>query len=223
VPRPAAAALSAALLILVLGGCSGSDDAMARPEATTTFTAGDVPVLVPGAPGEEPEVVQPDQSREVPNADFYGDADVAFVTDMVAHHAQALEMARLAPDRAADDRVRRLAARIEAGQGPEIAAMQSWLTSRGLPPGETAAGHGSHRGMAGMATPEEMTRLVAASGADFDRLFLELMTRHHEGALQMADDPGAGAQHPLVQEMVSDVTVTQSVEIRRMQELLAEL
>jgi uncharacterized protein (DUF305 family) len=223
VPRSAPAALSAALLTLVLAGCSGSEETAARPDATTTFTAGDVPVLVPGSPGEEPEVVQPGQSREVPNVDYYGDADVRFVSDMVLHHAQALEMAELAPDRAGDERVQRLAERIAAGQGPEIDAMQSWLSSRGLPPVDTAAGHRAHQGMAGMASPEEMTRLVAASGTAFDRLFLELMTRHHEGALQMAEDTGPAAEHPLVVDMVSDVVVTQSVEIQRMQELLAEL
>ncbi|HVM27955.1 MAG TPA: DUF305 domain-containing protein [Mycobacteriales bacterium] len=226
-PTPATFALTAVLAagLIAVSGCSSEQSSAARPEPTRTFTA-DVPVLVPGGPGESPEVVAPGQSRAVPNADFYGDADVAFVRDMIVHHAQALQMAALADDRAGDDRVRRLAGRIAAAQGPEIAAMQAWLESRGLAVPDTDAGHGAGHGagdMPGMATPEELTRLAAAKGTDFDRLFLELMTRHHQGALQMVDDPGGSAQHPLVVDMVADTGVKQSAEIRRMQELLADL
>ena len=220
-PRTAPATL--ALLALLLSGCSADEQAVARPEPTSTFTAGEVPVLVPGRPGEQAEVVQPGESRTIANADYYSDADVEFVSDMVVHHAQALRMAELAPERAADERVRRLAGRIAAGQGPEIATMQGWLEQRGLPVPDTDGGHGAHEGMPGMATPGDMTLLAAAKGSEFDRRFLELMTRHHEGALAMAEDPGGSAQHPLVTAMVSDVVVTQSVEIQRMQEVLADL
>ena len=230
--RPAPAvrrtALPLALLALALTGCTGSDTAAApaRPAPTTTFTADeDVPVLLPGAPGEPARTLAPGEQGVTENAAAYGDAEVAFVNDMVPHHAQALEMAALAPSRAADARVKALAARIAAGQGPEIAAMQAWLEQNGLPAADEEAGHGGHGGhggMAGMASEADMARLVAARGPAFDRLFLELMVRHHEGALTMVERAGSVA-NLVVSEMIADTGVTQSAEIGRMKELLAEL
>ncbi len=222
-PRPTAAALAlTATLLAAAAGCSSEAPAeVARPEPSRTYVA-EVPVLVPGAPGEPAEVVQPGETGTRPNADAYGDADVAFVTDMVGHHAQALEMAELAPTRAQDPRVKLLAGRIAAGQGPEIDVMQAWLRQHGLPEAELDAGHDSHQDMPGMASPEDLTRLVAARGLAFDRLFLQLMSEHHRGALKMADD-AVGASHPVVTELVNDVSATQSVEIDRMQQVLADL
>ena len=220
-PRHVPAVLVVVALAVATAGCGGSSEAVVRPEPMTTFTA-EVPVLLPGAPGEPGEVVEPGQSRSMPNADYFGDGDITFMSDMVVHHAQALRMAELAPERVDNDQVRRLAERISAAQGPEITAMTGWLEARGLPvPDVHAAGHVEHGDMPGMATAQDMTRLVAAQGRGFDRLFLQMMIRHHEGALQMVDS--AGAEHPQVVDAVSDTGVTQSVEIRRMQELLAGL
>lgn len=216
---------SAPLLALALAGAltaCGEDAEVPRPSATSTFTAGEVPVLQPGAPGEAPEVLPPGAAGTMPNAQVYRDEDVRFMTDMVAHHTQALRMAELAPERAQDERVTGLASRIAAGQQPEIQVMQTWLRERGLPEADTDADHTAHQGMPGMATPEQMTRLVAARGTAFDRLFLELMSAHHEGALTMAEQ-AVGAAHPVVTELVDDTCATQSVEITRMQEVLAAL
>ena len=219
--------LSAPLLALALAAgstaCSSTEpQAVAKPEPSVSFTA-DVPVLVPGAPGEEPTVVAPGEQGSLPNADLYSDADVEFMTAMVPHHAQALEMAELAPDRAQDERVKTMADRIAAGQGPEIAVMQAWLESHGLPKADPDADHGHDmKGMKGMVTGEQMTQLLAAEGEQFDRLFLTRMIAHHEGALEMAERLGQGT-HPLVMETAKDVAATQSVEIARMQEVLTDL
>ena len=225
--RPAVrrTALPLVLLAVALSGCTGSgeDTDVARPAPTTTFTAADdVPVLLPGAPGEPARTLAPGETGVVDNPGTYGDAEVEFVTDMVPHHAQALEMAALAPQRASDRRVKALAGRIAAGQAPEIAAMQAWLAQNGLPKADQGGGHGGHDGMPGMASEADMARLVAARGAAFDRLFLELMVRHHEGALAMVERAGSVA-NVVVSEMVADTGVTQAAEIGRMRELLAEL
>lgn len=217
--------LSAPLLALALAtgltACSSAEpQAVAKPEPSVSFTA-DVPVLVPGAPGEEPDVVAPGEQGSLPNPNMYSDEDVEFVTAMVPHHAQALEMAELAPERASDDRVKAMAERIAAGQGPEIATMQAWLEGQGLPKAETDGEHGGH-GRQAMVTGEQMTQLLAAKDEQFDRLFLTRMIAHHEGALAMAERLGQGT-HPLVMDMAKDVAVTQSVEITRMQEVLADL
>ena len=217
--------LSAPLLAVALAAsltaCSSDIEpragAEAVPEPSVTFTA-DVPVLIPGAPGEEPAVVAPGEQGALPNPDLFDAADVEFVTAMVPHHAQALEMAELAPERAKDQRVRAMAERIAAGQGPEIATMQTWLEQRGLPKADAEAGHD----MQGMVTGEQMTQLLAAEGEQFDRLFLTSMIAHHEGALAMANRLGQGT-HPQVMDMAKDVSATQSFEIERMQEVLRDL
>lgn len=226
--RPAAALLALALSAALAGCTDDAAPTAAGPAPTVTFRAGDAPVLQPGAPGEEAAVVAPGEAGSMADPEAYGDVDVTFMSDMVVHHGQALAMAELAPDRAQDARVLALAERIAATQGPEVQAMSAWLSRRDLPVPAAAGdrhggGHGGgHAGMPGMATPEQLDRLAAARGTAFDRLFLQLMTAHHEGALRMAG-AAAGAQHPVVSETVDDVVAGQSVEIRRMQEVLADL
>jgi uncharacterized protein (DUF305 family) len=164
----------------------------------------------------------------------YTEADVRFVSAMIAHHAQAIEMARLAPTRGASPAVRTLAGRIVNAQRDEIATMQRWLRDRGQPVPElheTDAGvmvHGTDHAarMPGMITPEQMRELGAARGAAFDRLFLSRMIGHHQGAVSMvralfATD-GAG-QDEEVFKLASDVQVDQLTEIARMEGMLASL
>ena len=159
----------------------------------------------------------------------YTAADVRFVQRMIAHHAQALAMTALVPSRTGRPDVRLLAERIEISQRSEIALMQDWLRRRGEPvpdPVAHDAPHDAHHGgsadsalMPGMLTPLEMERLAAAEGADFERLFLELMIRHHEGALTMVAEPfpapGAG-EEPEIFNLASDVDADQRAEIRRL-------
>lgn len=217
--------LSPVALVLGLTGCAddgGGTAAATEPPATVGFTAGDVPVLVPGSPGGSVEVVEPGDSGSFANASAFGEAEVDFLMGMVPHHGQALTMADIAVERASDERVTALAERIAAAQGPEIEVMQAWLEAQGLPPAETDAGHGGHASMRGMATPEQLFELESAEGAQFDRMFLELMTEHHEGALEMAEAAN-GVTHPIVSEMVDDTVASQGAEIQRMRQLLAEL
>lgn len=219
--RPRTVAALGLGLALALSACGGDADDVARPAAQVTYTAADVPVLVPGGPGEPAKVVAPGEQGTLPNSLAYGDADVAFISDMVPHHLQALEMARLAPDRAADERVRRLAERIGAVQQPEVDVMQAWLGRQGLPEADTD--HGAHADMPGMASPEDLFSLGQLTGAAFDRRFLELMTAHHAGAVAMAGTADLEAQSVFVQDLAKDVSAEQSVEIGRMQAVLAEL
>jgi len=183
----------------------------------------------------------------------YTAADVRFMQQMIHHHAQAVRMAALVPSRSSSDAVRTLAQRIDASQQTEIEAMRHWLEERHeLAPGPAMARavHDSIMGampgmhdmsamhhvpadsgmdtmlMPGMLTPSQMQALAAAHGTDFDRLFLEGMIQHHEGALTMVADllatPGAG-QEPQLFGFASDVDSGQRAEIRRMQAILATL
>jgi uncharacterized protein (DUF305 family) len=149
------------------------------------------------------------------------EADVRFAQRMIGHHGQALEMTRLVPGRAARADVRLLAERIEISQRDEIALMRRWLESRGASAPAPDARHDHHAPsagagqtadgvspMPGMLSRDEMDRLARAEGATFDRLFLELMIRHHEGAVRMVEElfatPGGG-QEPEIFRLASDV------------------
>lgn len=165
-------------------------------------------------------------------------ADVAFMQGMIAHHGQALEMTRLVPTHTENTQIRLLARRIDVSQQDEMATMRRWLQDRGeaVPAANAAhAGHDMagmqhdssamrHEMMPGMLTPQEMAQLAAASGADFDRLFLTFMIKHHEGALTMVSQllasPGAAQQSDTF-AFANDVDADQRAEIARMQRLLA--
>jgi uncharacterized protein (DUF305 family) len=160
----------------------------------------------------------------------YTAADVKFMQGMIAHHAQAVLMARWASTHGASAELRRLAERIDVGQHDEMAYMQRWLRERGetVPDAKAehdmSAHHTSGALMPGMLTHEQLMQLDEARGAGFDRLFLTFMIQHHQGALAMVEQlfsvPGAG-QDVNVFRFASDVTADQTTEIERMQSMLS--
>jgi uncharacterized protein (DUF305 family) len=141
------------------------------------------------------------------------------MSGMIPHHAQALEMTALVPERAASPAVRAMALRMEISQRDEIAVMERWLSAH---PADGASSH-AHGLMPGMLTPEQMRALATARGPEFDTLFLELMIQHHEGALtmvrQLFGSSGAGQVSEIFQ-FASEVEADQQMEIDRMQGLL---
>ena len=165
----------------------------------------------------------------------FTDADANFMTGMIAHHAQALVMARLAPTHGASPAIETLAARIINAQQDEIASMQAWLRDRGQPvpeihiEGLKLMVHGAgehHMHMPGMLSDAQLEELDAARGAEFDRLFLAYMIQHHQGAVAMVDTlfatDGAG-QDEAAFKLASDIHVDQVTEINRMQQMLDSL
>ena len=208
-PRSSALSLTALLAI----ACSS---------ARTTAPAGETP-----AAATSETAVQSAQAAEVRRS--YNDADVAFMTDMIHHHAQALVMARMAPTHEAGESLRILSERIIVGQNDEIALMQDWLEDRGLPvpdPADPHAAHGAHAGMPGMLTEAQLAELDAARGEEWDRLFLTYMIQHHEGALTMVDTlfgSYGAAQGDDVFRIATGIAADQTAEIERMQTMLREL
>ncbi len=165
---------------------------------------------------------------------IFAEADVRFMTGMIGHHAQAILMSELAPDRAADPSIRTLAARIVNAQKDEIATMEQWLKDRGQPVPEIHWSgihlmvHGPEYAahMPGMLTEEQLRQLEAARGSEFDRLFLEFMIQHHRGAVTMVRElfeTDGAAQDEIVFRLASDIQVDQLTEIARMERMLAEL
>lgn len=153
----------------------------------------------------------------------FSEADARFVTDMIAHHAQALAMAELAPTRGASPTIATLAARIINAQRDEIAWMERWLRDRGQPVPDAAAMGGHHDHLPGMVRPDQLAELGGTRGADFDRLFLTLMIQHHRGAVAMVLDlldTDGSVQDSATFELASDIHVDQTTEIARMETLL---
>lgn len=176
-------------------------------------------------------------------------ADVDFMTAMIAHHAQALIMSRLAPENDANRSVQTLAARIINAQGDEIELMQNWLRDRGQPVPEVhidglnlmihgldenshdTHGHHSHHAMhghhdmPGMLSQEQLEELAEANGEEFDRKFLEFMIEHHKGAVLMVDELFSADGAALDREafdLASGINAEQVTEIDRMRLMLEE-
>lgn len=219
-PRWPAVAL---LLLLSAAGCG------------TRAPAGGGPDPGPGSAAASAELEALYWARVDSARARYTEADVRFMTDMIAHHAQAVVMSRLAPERGASASIRILAARIINAQQDEIGIMQQWLRDRGEAVPEVhitgttlmvhgAGDHALH--MPGMITDAELRDLASAEAGVFDRLFLMYMIRHHRGAIAMVRDlfavDGAG-QDPAVFKFASDVHVDQATEVARMELMLAAL
>jgi uncharacterized protein (DUF305 family) len=221
---------AAVVVALASGAALGTGAALAQ-----------APIVNPGAPGTAPRSLDAEEAIALART-AYTAADVQFLRDMMPHHQQAIEMAALAKDRTNRKELLDAAGRIDSSQKDEIEFMQSWLEERNEPPaaapGTDHAAHGgtaapaadyeAHAmgGMKGMATPEQMAALAAASGIEFDRMFLTLMIKHHEGAVEMVTDltrqPGS-AYEPTLFEFTRDVTNDQNAEIERMNVLLTKL
>lgn len=160
----------------------------------------------------------------IPKGAIYTKADVEFMQGMIAHHAQAIVMSKMAEDHGANPQVLKLSMKIDQSQMPEITIMQDWLRRHDQFAPDTSSWHDMQ--MVGMLTPAQLSELDAARGVDFDRAYLSMMIMHHAGALKMVDDlfasPLAG-QEVDVSVFANDVMTSQTGEIGIMQRLLTQL
>lgn len=175
------------------------------------------------APNSTPAVSSPSDPTAQASAE-HNDADIAFARGMIPHHQQAVEMSKLAATRAGGD-VRRLATTIEQAQSPEIAKMRGFLASWNA--SESGMDHeaedhesGDHGGDSGMMSDGQMRRLEQADGAAFDRMFLEMMIAHHEGAVRMAGAQLTDGINPEATTLAREIIAAQRAEITEMRDLL---
>jgi uncharacterized protein (DUF305 family) len=187
------------------------------------------PIVQPGAPGQPGKLLTEATVRTPPRAPFK--ADVEFMQGMIMHHSQAVDMVALLRTRGKSPALKSFGEKISISQTDEIGFMKRWLESRGKPTAmEMDHSHMSAADMKnmnmlmpGMLTPEQMSALAKAKGAQFDHLFLTGMIQHHGGALTMVDDlfntPGAG-QDPVLFDFATDIENTQSAEIKIMRAML---
>lgn len=205
--------------------------------ALTAEAGAQAPIVQPGAPGEAGRSLTAEEAETLA-ATGYTDADVRFMQHMRVHHAQAVEMNALIEGRTGHAGIVMTGERIALAQEAEIALMETWLARRGEPleAPDLHAHHGHHGHhaqphgapsdmplMPGMLSPAQMAALRAASGAEFDLLFLSGMIQHHQGAIDMVDallsQPRSG-QDPVLSEFIGGIVADQSAEINRMQAML---
>jgi uncharacterized protein (DUF305 family) len=229
----------AGLSVRKLLGCSAAAGVLLF---ATGALAQEAPLIQPGAPGQASRMLEGREASRIADNRYSAD-DVKFMQDMILHHAQAVEMAALVTQRTNTPAVREIAGRIDVSQADEIQFMQGWLRERGetapepgqapamagmdhsAHAGHAAMDHSAHAGMPGMATAEQMAAMTAAQGPEFDRLFLERMIAHHEGAVKMVSDlfdRSGSAYDPVLFRFANDVTNEQQAEINRMAALLRE-
>jgi len=199
------------------------------------LAANDAPIILPGAPGEESKNLDAEDATNIANTSYI-EADVKFLQGMIVHHKQAILMSSMVGKRTNNPTIVDLADRIDASQEDEISFMEGWLEDRGENiPGENEHSMMNHDGMdhhgmehhdmsmhldmVGMASPKQLKELENSKSTDFDRLFLQLMIAHHDGALEMVKDLkkfSGAAYDPILNEFVSDLVNDQGVEIERM-------
>lgn len=220
---PVRSGLAAAVVVLLptLAACSGG------PGEPAARTDGSASVVQPGGPGEPAATLGADASVR-PAAAAHD--DVAFAQMMIPHHAQALTMTDLARTRATSRAVKALAQRISASQRPEILTMGAWLREQGVdvPRADDDAdaydhGDHGHATMHGMLTDAQMRTLARSRGTAFDRLFLQGMIQHHQGAVEMAEVVEEKGSDVRIGELATEIVAGQGAEIERMEDLLRRL
>jgi uncharacterized protein (DUF305 family) len=186
------------------------------------LVAAGVLVACAGDNDEESSSTAEEDTAAVSTDAEHNDADVTFAQMMIPHHQQALEMAQLAPSRAQDPRVLDLARRIEDAQTPEIDQMESWLEAWGADDGDMGDMDHDMGSGEGMMSEADMAALDAASGTDFDIMFLDLMIEHHRGAIAMADTQLQDGENAEALALAEQIAGAQTDEISEMEQILAE-
>jgi uncharacterized protein (DUF305 family) len=194
-----------------LAACTGAAPAPDPPPGSSAPG-----VIVPGRPGESNRIVPPDQAS-APDGNAYNDSDVWFVRAMIPHHAQALKMTDMARSRAGNQQIRAVAERITVAQEGEIAQLRAWLKARGL---DERLGHQDHAAMRGMQGAAALRALAAATGAGFDRMFVDMMSDHHRGAIDMATRVLGSGRNEQIEQLAAEISAEQASEITRMRDAL---
>ncbi|WP_380161919.1 DUF305 domain-containing protein [Kineococcus sp. R86509] len=222
---------AAGALSLILTACGGSDSGSMDHSSMSSSTTSSSSAPAAGASVDAE----------------HNDQDVMFAQQMIVHHQGAVEMAQMATTQASSQEVKTLAASIESAQAPEIEEMTSWLTAWDEPvTADSSMGNMDHSSdpamtsstmtgssmtdssmggssMPGMMSEEQMTQLQNAIGADFDRMFLQMMTEHHEGAVTMAQTEQQQGQNPQAMELADSIVTSQTAEIDQMNQMLTAM
>jgi uncharacterized protein (DUF305 family) len=208
----ATVAVAGTAAAIALAACSPPN----QQASTESATSSSMPMSghdMSGMPG-----MSGNTSSAAPAATF-NDADVMFLDMMYPHHAQAVEMAKLVPTRSQNQQVKDLAAAIEKAQAPEMQQMTTLLAGFGKPAPSATMSHS----MPGLMTPQQMTELTGLSGAAFDKMWLQMMVEHHQGAITMANDELKNGTNADAKAMAQSIVTAQQAEITTMNGVLATM
>ncbi len=166
-------------------------------------------------------------------AQAHNQADITFAQGMIPHHAQAIAMSKMAAQRAGSPQVKDLAARIQAAQQPEITQLSDFLRAWNAPVPSTNSAmggmgqgdmgqmdHGGSGAMPGMMSGDQMRQMGQASGGAFDRMFLQMMIAHHQGAVTMGNAELTDGQNPDARQLAQRIITAQQREITEMHTLM---
>jgi uncharacterized protein (DUF305 family) len=199
-------------ITLGLAGCGGSNDAGGMGGMDHS-----------ASPMSQMPSTSPSSTDASPSASMaaqFNDADVMFVQGMIPHHEQAVDMSdTLLKESGITADTTALAKQIQAAQQPEITTMESWLETWGKP----ADGGMDHGGMGGMATDAEMKAFEQAEGSAAEKMYLEMMTKHHQGAIMMAQMEQKSGENPDAIRLAENIATSQKAELTTMKKLLAAL
>ncbi|MFJ5304202.1 DUF305 domain-containing protein [Streptomyces sp. NPDC088350] len=195
----AVTAVAAALVLTACGGGGGHDMGSMNSDSSPSVTAS-------------------------AKAGAHNAADVSFSKEMIQHHRQAIEMADLARSRASSQEVKDLATKIKGAQDPEIKTMSGWLTSWGeeVPADMPGMSHDMSSSMPGMMSSDDMDKLKQASGTGFDKMFLDMMVQHHQGAIKMATTEKADGTYGPATKLADGVITAQTAEVKEMNKMLGK-
>ena len=210
----ASIAVAGTAAAIALAACSPPNEQASTVSATTSS----MPMSGHDMPGHSMPGMSGSSTSAAPAATF-NDADVMFLQMMYPHHAQAVEMAKLVPTRSQNQQVKDLAAAIEKAQAPEMQQMTTLLAGFGKPAPSATMSHS----MPGLMTPQQMTELTGLSGAAFDKMWLQMMVEHHQGAITMANDELKNGTNADAKKMAESIVTTQQAEITMMNGMLAKM
>ena len=210
----ASIAVAGTAAAIALAACSPPNEQASTVSATTSS----MPMSGHDMPGHSMPGMSGSSTSAAPAATF-NDADVMFLQMMYPHHAQAVEMAKLVPTRSQNQQVKDLAAAIEKAQAPEMQQMTTLLAGFGKPAPSATMSHS----MPGLMTPQQMTELTGLSGAAFDKMWLQMMVEHHQGAITMANDELKNGTNADAKAMAQAIITTQQAEITTMNGMLAKM
>ncbi|MEV0736794.1 DUF305 domain-containing protein [Streptomyces sp. NPDC050549] len=195
----AVTAVTAALVLTACGGSGGHDMGSMNSDSSPSATAS-------------------------AKAGAHNAAAVSLSTEMIQHHRQAIEMADLADSRASSREVKDLATKIKGAQDPEIKTMSSWLTAWGeeVPADMSGMSHDMSFSMPGMMSSDDTDELKNASGTEFDKMFVDMMVQHHQGAIKMATTEKADGKYGPATKLADDVITAQTAEIKEMNKMLGK-
>lgn len=208
----AVTAIGATAAILTASGCGNDTTSTGSGSSSATDS------VMPSMSGSMPGMNHGTTPTSAAARSDYNDADVTFLQQMYPHHAQAVDMAKLVPARSQDRQVLDLAANIEKAQDPEMDQIAGLLASFGKTAPGIDAGHMSD--MPGMMAPEKLDALKVLSGKDFDRMWLQTMIDHHNGAIAMSNTVLAAGINPDTKTLAQKIITNQQAEIDQMRAML---